>query len=160
MNTTEMYSFLWGHNALADFVMAVAPATILAHIRPQQCSIDSAYIINVAYNSRRFARPPTTAHGHWLVLIIGPEKNEIFDSLGETNVSGPTGVYGREMARFVETNDCSFVNNELLDSKNCGFFCLLFCYYKSKGYSSRESLEKLKKYRGNIAEKCIRALAS
>ena len=164
MNTSEIYNFLWSKSSLSDFVMMVAPVTILRHIRPLQCSIDSAYIINVRPNARRLngrvGTTTTAVHGHWVVLIIGPGKNEIFDSLGQTNVSGSTGVYGREMGEFVEENDFSFVNNELLDSKNCGFFCLLFCYYKSRGYSTLRSLEKLKQYRLNIAEKCISTLAS
>ena len=87
--------------------------------------------------------------GHWIVLVINPTGNELFDSLGEVNAS----TYGREVEEFVKVNDCQFVNNELLDTKNCAFYCLLFCYYKSLGLASAAVVEKLKKYHLNIVEK-------
>ena len=90
--------------------------------------------------------------GHWVVLVINRTGSEIFDSLGEMNAS----IYGREVDEFVKENDCHFVNNEILDTKNCAFYCLLFCYYKCLGFASATVVEKLKKYRLNIVEKCKR----
>ena len=87
--------------------------------------------------------------GHWIVLVINPSGNELFDSLGEMNAS----TYGEEVEEFVKVNGGHFVNNELLDTKKCALYCLLFCYYKSLGLASGAIVKKLKKYRLNIVEK-------
>ena len=90
--------------------------------------------------------------GHWIALVINRSGIEVFDSLGEMD----TSIYGREVEEFVKVNDCHFVNIDLLDTKHCAFYCLLFCYYKCLGLASTTIVEKLKKYRFNIVEKCKR----
>ena len=216
MSTTEIYSFLWQYPALCDYVMAVAPSSILRYVTVRRGEAPNTYIINVLRRRKSLKRPGCDlgnckkkqkknsperscclqglertagavcegmssrldravavgaagafggvgvaggaaqvtssrgeSTGHWIVLVINPSGNELFDSLGEMNVS----TYGGEVEEFVKVNDCHFVNNELLDTKNCAFYCLLFCYYKSLGLASTAVVEKLKKYRLNIVEK-------
>ena len=167
INTTDIYSLLWRLPRLADYVVAVAPTSILHHIKPTQCWTACAYIINVVprevcYNTipKRRSSPQGVTCGHWIVLIIGGEKNELFDPLGPGIVDGSERDYGHEMTDFVKLNNCHAVNDELLDIKNCGFFCLLFCYYKCRGYTSEEAVKKLKKYKLNIVAKCERVFFS
>ena len=155
INTTDIYSLLWRLPRLADYVAAVAPTSILHHIKPGQCRTQCAYIINVMPGGRHY-NAKTGTYGHWVVLIVGGEKNELFDCLGVRSTGDYERDYGHEMTDFVTQNNCYPVNDELLDIKNCGFFCLLFCYYKCRGYASEEAIKKLKKYKLNIVEKCER----
>ena len=108
INTTDIYSLLWRLPRLADYVVAVAPTSILHHIKPAQCWTACAYIINVVprevcYNTipKRRSSPQGGTYGHWIVLIIGGEKNELFDPLGPGIVDGSECDYGHEMTDFV-----------------------------------------------------------
>ena len=90
--------------------------------------------------------------GHWVVLVLNGDcgKCELFDCLGVTCF----GIYKQEIEKFVKLDKCHFVNDELLDIKNCGYFCVLFCWYKSRGYNSFEALVEIKKFKHVIKEKC------
>ena len=104
---------------------------------------------------RRSRRDVGRRIGHWIVLVDGGEGCEIFDSLGSEGV----GRYGEEeMERFVKMRNCHLVNDVLLSSKDCGYFCLLFCYYKCMGLTSRQTMTELKRCKLNIREVCANVL--
>ena len=104
---------------------------------------------------RRSCRDVGRRIGHWIVLVDGGEGCEIFDSLGSEGVSR----YGEEeMKLFVKMRNCHLVNDVLLSSKDCGYFCLLFCYYKCMGLTSRQVVTELKRCKLNIREVCANVL--
>lgn len=91
--------------------------------------------------------------GHWLVVTLTGHDAEIFDCLGDVELS----TYGEEMLNFTKTLHCSKVNSELLDVVNCGYYCLMFVYHKSRGYSTAECLDLLKSVRHCIKDECVRS---
>ena len=197
MLTSEIYSFLWRHEAVSLYVMAVAPSCFLRNVTADDEW--SAYIINVRpeittetkrRRSRRrrnrsrerskltqsngdFAGVDCTASladststsgrngygvngGHWIVLCLNSAECEVFDSLGETDPF----AYGKEMYDFVKNYKFYYCNTVSLDESNCGYFCLLFCYFKCLGYGSQRAVNELKKYRKRIRKLCHKVFFS
>lgn len=90
--------------------------------------------------------------GHWLVLTLTFGEVEIFDSLGKVS---PVS-YGKEMSDFIEKHSCRMVNDELIDTKNCGYYCLLYVFFRSRGERPRTIVNMLKRL-GNerVKKECL-----
>ena len=106
---------------------------------------------------RRRRRRVGRGTGHWIVLVVADDGCEIFDSLGTSDVSG----YGEEeITQFVKMYNCHFVNDVLLSSIDCGYFCLLFCYYKCTGYSTHQTIAELKRCKISVKDTCEKVFRS
>ena len=75
---------------------------------------------------------------HWICMFIDQQEKEYFDSLG--NPPLPT------MKRFLtKMGGCYQFNKERLQhpsTNSCGHFCLYYSYYKCRGYSMKDILNK------------------
>lgn len=133
MNTWSMYELLWKDIKSSAFVMAVMPSTGLNHVRSD--SKERCYIINV----RGRHSPSRMVFGHWIVLVtVHGRAVEVFDSLG------PQGFYNKDIKTFFSKYGHQSINTVLLDTKNCGFYCLAYVYYRSRGVNPEKVLNILK----------------
>ena len=90
-------------------------------------SKDKIYIVNLddSYNPR----------SHWITIWMG-EFPEIFDSLGHKPL--------KEFEDFIFLNGDPYVcNTKRLQSHGssvCGHYCLMYAYFKSRGYSFKKNI--------------------
>ena len=76
--------------------------------------------------------------GHWLVLFVGKDCNEVFDSLAR-DIREYSELYQFLIARG---GDLKYSCKVVQDSKSrlCGLFCIVYIYFKGRGYSMKNIL--------------------
>ena len=76
---------------------------------------------------------------HWLLVYLQPDHAEFLDSLG----LGPYH-YASELSDFIFNNreKCTFNTLQLqcIDSLTCGYYCLYYAIYRSRGMSQQNIL--------------------
>lgn len=93
--------------------------------------------------------------GHWIVIAMDNGEIEVFDSLGETDSS----TYGTEMKNFTDKHNCTWINDSMLERKNCAFYSLMFVHHKSRGLSGPNAVNMLKNTK-SIKETCMSVYVS
>lgn len=93
--------------------------------------------------------------GHWLLLVVSHGCVEVFDTLGLVSVE----TYGEEMVNFTKRYKCTLVNTELLDTMHCGYYCLLYAYHRSRGYSATEVMTIIKDSRHSVKSECLKTFS-
>lgn len=93
---------------------------------------------------------PGDSGGHWLTIIMSHHKLEIFDSLGRFE----PGTYGEEMRCLLRKFKCHYVNCELLSTTKCGFFAILYAYYRSRKFTIEYTLNELRMKADCIEKHC------
>lgn len=184
--TDELYENLWMDEITSNYVMAVLPSKALKFIhadRHERC-----YIVNFSEENKVYSRgdgdfSEGDGHvGHWLVLTVHglhattttvtrekeleQERNplrrielrdklavvEIFDSLG------PRNTYNEEITDFISKFGSSVIHSQFLSKRNCGFYTLLYTYYRSRAFTPKVGLEILTKMKESDVSRCCRQL--
>ena len=159
--------------------MAIAPCAVLPYITADPR--ESCYIIHVNKNSGRATGQPENGEktvnanvnspplgfgpafvgrvghdpdghigGHWLLFVLRHGEVDIFDSLGESNFA----TYGQEVQNLIKTHRYTLINSNKLSGDNCASYCLLFAYYKCRGYDSSLIVNILKRGSNDVRKMC------
>ena len=158
MNTNQLYQLLWNDSTASSYVMAIIPSNALRYVRADRC--ERCYIVNCNENS--YLRGDI---GHCMVLTIHGDRDEdvklkkkkkneepslveVFDSLGER-------TYNTEMNAFMSKFKCCRVYSKHLSSTHCGYYVLLYAYYRSRKYSSSCTINILSEI-SDVKSHCLR----
>lgn len=154
MNTSTLYEFLWNDEVTSDYVMGVLPAQALRYVKPDYK--ERCYIVNTRKKTKTKNSPFTQAGlfpGHWIVLIVVHGRAvEVFDSLGQSE----HWKKNDEIVSFLNRYTYYYVNDLALDSKNCGYYCLMYCYYRGRAYEPHKTVSILNAHTLYIKEYCTR----
>ena len=143
MNTDQLYEILWNDTIATAYVMAIMPSNALKYVRPDQQ--ERCYIVNCNENS--YLRGEA---GHWMILIVHSRdvikktRNEescgleVFDSLGERTYNG-------EMTAFMSKFKYCTTYSEHLANRQCGYYSLVYVYYRSRKYEPASVIHLLSK---------------
>lgn len=164
MNTDQLYDLIWGDTIVSSHIMAVVSCNALKHIKePRGC-----YIVNT--NQYSYSRGDT---GHWIFLRIhsngatginGSDKAvkcstsvqsssvEIFDALGPQ-------IYNEDMQNFIKQFKSYSINRDYICKSKCGFYSLVYAYYKCRGFSSTCILNIIKGVK-DIEKSCMQLYGS
>lgn len=145
MNTTEIYNILWTDDTAAAYVSAVVPCTALRYLRGDRN--ETCYIVNI---NKHCGDLHCNIIGHWIAIVIHPDSSllEVFDSQG-------LDTYNRDIKRFMTQFDTYVKNTKFFSSNNCGFYCLLYAYYRSRKHDINDVLRKLENI-SDIKSECSR----
>lgn len=94
---------------------------------------------------------------HWIALFANTDKNilEVFDSFGNNNI-----FYDRYLKTLTSLKGYRLViNSDQIQSERtvlCGYFCLYFLYYRSRGISFQHIMERFEKHNLKTNEILIR----
>jgi hypothetical protein len=162
MITSDIYDFVWRDPRVSSYVLAVAPSDALRYIANspntrinrtnyQRRSKQECYIINTEMTEKKsehLHREPAsliqvdvtgeTGHraGHWIVMILHLDSEiEIFDCSGSSR-----DKYNENIRTFLTGYRDVRMNSEHISDSNCGFFCLLYVYYRSRDYSAAQTI--------------------
>ena len=164
MNTDQIYEMLWNDAAVSSYVMAVIPCNALKYISAS--AVRGCYIMNCNANS--YLRGDV---GHWIFLgvhstdvdvDVGVEVEvevevgdrvdlgsslEVFDPRGES-------VYNEEICMFMRQFDCCSYNYQYLSKANCGFYTLVYSYYRCRAFNPTSVLNIMEGI-GDVKEHCL-----
>lgn len=145
MNTTDIYNILWTDETTSGYVSAVIPCRALRYLRGDRN--ETCYFVN---SDKHCSDLHCNIIGHWIVIVIHPESSvlEVFDSRGLV-------TYNSDIKTFMKQFDTYVNNTKFFSLNNCGFYCLLYAYYRSRKYSVNAVLTKLKNI-SNVKSECYR----
>ena len=145
MNTDRIYEILWNDAATSASVMAVIPCNALKYVTTSR----GCYIVNCNENS--YLRGDV---GHWLFLRIHSSgrrdddtRLEVFDALGAK-------AYNDEINMFMRQFDHCSINYEHISNVNCGFYALVYSYYRCRKFTPSSILNILKGI-GDVEKHCL-----
>ena len=139
LTTTEMYEILWKDNTASQYVMAVVQPSALKYISAD--SKERCYIVNC--NEKAYSHLNV---GHWFVLTVGGAHfykdsemlrykrkmtcAEVFDSQKTLE------EYNKDIKTFIHKFDNVKVYSKYVSDCNCGYYSLMYAYYRSRGYNA------------------------
>ena len=152
MNTNQMYEILWNDDISSSYVMAIMPSNALRYVRADKS--ERCYIVNCNENS--YLRGEV---GHWMILTVhgayDGDYDGDYDSRGSTRLSNDDcslievfdslGVrtYNMEMTAFITKFKHCATYSEYLSSTHCGYYVLVYAYYRSRKYKPSHVLNIL-----------------
>lgn len=127
MDEIEIKTYLQGNKVTKDYFINVLSYEELAADNGFISSRPGFYVANTGRVG--------TAGKHWVVLFKarGRKTIEFFDSLAKH-----PSEYSIKITEFIKQNGKSLLkSNKRIqgDGDVCGFFCLLYCYFRCKGKS-------------------------
>ena len=118
MNTTQLRQYMQEDPRISRYYGGVCAIDQL----PTIINAPKLYIVN--------SDPSTKPGEHWLALWIAADTCEYFDSSGQKPK--------KELEPILILNSLNYkYNHRRLQSYNsnvCGQYCLVYCYYKSRGF--------------------------
>ena len=142
MNTRQIYNYIWKDPIVCNRVMAVIKPSCLQYLKPGED--DGIYILNTIEERSDL---PVRRCGHWVVVCIearhcpigllgGTSKGksykwykiDIFDCLGNT-------IYDQYIEMFIKQFTITRRHNIFINTGYCGYYCLVYIYYKCRSYS-------------------------
>ena len=142
MNTIELHTLMLSDRAIHRVYGGVRPSNGLPLLK---CKRPKMYICNT--------EPHNQPGQHWIAIYLPEERRppEFFDPLGKA----PQETF----ANFLIYNGPKYIfNTKVVQSSSsvyCGLYCLLFAFYRTRGYSIKKILSMFKDVDGNdiIVEK-------
>ena len=117
MNEIEIENYLVSDKYISKFHIDVISYDEI----PQYVKKPSLYVINTDHSSG--------PGKHWVCIFVDELKMEYFDSLGDEPV---------ELHDFLSSQKKPYIYNvrriQSLTSNVCGAYCILYCYFRSRGY--------------------------
>ena len=148
MNTDQIYELLWNDVIVSAEIMAVIPCNALKYV---PVKMTGCYVVNC--NEKSYLRGDV---GHWIFLRIhgdGSRRNEVENNLEIFDAQGET-TYNREMEVFMRQFENCSRNYSLISNEKCGFYSLVYAYYRCRKLKRLNVLNILKDI-GDVKEHCM-----
>ena len=170
MNTNELYEQLWRDETTSSYVLGVVPSKALKFIHADRRT--RCYIVHLQ-NKKHSPRDDDDlgdgdghSGGHWLVFTVHGLKSEMqrredeevtrernpqrraelldqFAVLEIFDSQGPRDVYNEEITNFISKFGNVVIHSQFLSNYYCGFYTLLYTYYRSRAFAPKVVLEIL-----------------
>lgn len=152
MNTNQLYDIMWHDLTVTSAISAVVSCKALKYIsNPRGC-----YIINTSEQSHL----PGDV-GHWIFLRVHGSRAFGADCIGNRKKMrleifdvSPTVTYNQDIEQFINRFNSFHVNHVNISNNRCGFYALVYCYYRCRGFSPNCILNILLSVR-DIEKHCL-----
>ena len=158
LTTGELYELLWKDSLTSKYVMAVVQPSALKYIsadHKQRC-----YIVNC--NEKAYSHLNV---GHWFILTVGEahfgrsrgSKVQKYETV-DVEVFDSQGVlkeYNKDIKTFIKQFGRVKVYSKHISDCDCGYYSLIYAYYRSRGYDAETVVNILTDTR-NVKDTCLK----